>query len=268
MIQLRGASPRFQARGRVGRLCRKEETEHDVEMPSFEFDSTRPVVMGILNVTPDSFSDGGHAQRLCRSGGVCASDGRRRRADYRRGRRVDASGLGGSVRRRGAARACSMWCAQLAEYGLVREHRYAPCRCCARVRRSRRGNHQRRDAASAILPWSTWPRTAMRGLWSCICGGEPATMQNEPALRRRGGRGARLPERPGSHARGSRRCARAHLRRSRPWLRQNARSQTIELMRNFHEFNRLGYPDDGRRFAQKLHRLRVPASSEPARARR
>ena len=25
----------------------------------FEFDSTRPVVMGILNVTPDSFSDGG-----------------------------------------------------------------------------------------------------------------------------------------------------------------------------------------------------------------
>ena len=26
---------------------------------NFEFDSTRPVVMGILNVTPDSFSDGG-----------------------------------------------------------------------------------------------------------------------------------------------------------------------------------------------------------------
>ena len=26
---------------------------------SFEFDTRKPVIMGILNVTPDSFSDGG-----------------------------------------------------------------------------------------------------------------------------------------------------------------------------------------------------------------
>ena len=59
---------------------------------SFEERWPRPSVMGVLNVTPDSFSDGGlfvdpataidHGRRLRRGG----------RGARRRGRRVDASG--------------------------------------------------------------------------------------------------------------------------------------------------------------------------------
>ena len=61
---------------------------------SFEERWPRPSVMGVLNVTPDSFSDGGlfvdpetaidHGRRLVEEGA----------APRRRGRRVDASGSG------------------------------------------------------------------------------------------------------------------------------------------------------------------------------
>jgi len=47
-------------------------------MPVFEWDATRPLIMGVLNVTPDSFSDGGkflgveqavnHAREMARAG--------------------------------------------------------------------------------------------------------------------------------------------------------------------------------------------------------
>jgi dihydropteroate synthase len=32
----------------------------------YSIDLTRPRVMGIVNVTPDSFSDGGRHRRICR----------------------------------------------------------------------------------------------------------------------------------------------------------------------------------------------------------
>ena len=48
-------------------------------------------LMGILNVTPDSFSDGGlylDAERAIEHGRELAADGR---GDRRRGRRIDAA---------------------------------------------------------------------------------------------------------------------------------------------------------------------------------
>ena len=72
---------------------------------TFEERWPRPAVMGVLNVTPDSFSDGGrfveasaaieHGRRLAAAG--CGARGR--------GRRIDASGRGAGLRGRGA-RAC------------------------------------------------------------------------------------------------------------------------------------------------------------------
>ena len=55
---------------------------------SFRFDLSRPLVMGIVNVTPDSFSDGGqHSTSRCRTG-TCASADRRGRGHDRYRRRV------------------------------------------------------------------------------------------------------------------------------------------------------------------------------------
>ena len=91
---------------------------------TYEFDERMPIVMGILNVTPDSFSDGGqhnaldaaleHAHRMLDEGAVIIDVGgestrpgsdevsRRNRPSYR-------------CRSRAFRRRC------------VREHRHAPC---------------------------------------------------------------------------------------------------------------------------------------------
>ncbi len=58
----------------------------------FEIDRLHPLIMGILNVTPDSFSDGGTHNGLEDAVAwrtACATKG----AHHRRGRRVHASGL-------------------------------------------------------------------------------------------------------------------------------------------------------------------------------
>lgn len=59
-------------------LCRMTQTKHIWHCGSFCFDQSQTLVMGILNVTPDSFSDGGryadtfdaliHANELCAAG--------------------------------------------------------------------------------------------------------------------------------------------------------------------------------------------------------
>ena len=57
----------------------------------FAFDLARPLVMGILNVTPDSFSDGGRFDDRERALGARAADARRRRRPRRHRRRIVAS---------------------------------------------------------------------------------------------------------------------------------------------------------------------------------
>ena len=66
----------------------------------------RTLVMGILNVTPDSFADGGvhfDAERAVDAALRMVADGRRH---HRRRRRVDAAGRRAAAGGRGAARAC------------------------------------------------------------------------------------------------------------------------------------------------------------------
>ena len=63
-----------------------------VAMPTYEpSTSTRPAVMGVLNVTPDSFSDGGRYHGLEAARRARDADGRGRRCHHRRGRGVDAA---------------------------------------------------------------------------------------------------------------------------------------------------------------------------------
>ena len=77
--------------------------------------STRPLVMGIVNVTPDSFSDGGRFLDPQARDRACAPAGRRGRGHPRHRRRIEPPGRRAGRRRGGAARAC--------------------CRCSRRLRR-------------------------------------------------------------------------------------------------------------------------------------
>ena len=101
---------------------------------NFEFDSTRPVVMGILNVTPDSFSDGGQHN------GFAEAVAYARQMVDEGAQIID---VGGESTRPGATpvtpdeewdRIGEVVAALAGRFGLVREHRYAPRRSCSRVR--------------------------------------------------------------------------------------------------------------------------------------
>lgn len=206
---------------------------------NFEFDSTRPVVMGILNVTPDSFSDGGQ------------HDGFAEAVAYAR-QMVDEGAqiidVGGESTRPGSAevsveeelaRVLDV-VRQLADLGLCVsiDTRHAEvARACV-------------EAGAAIINDVTGFRdpAMVEVAKNCDAGlvvmhmlGEPATMQNDPhyddvvaeVKEYLGGQAAMLEA--------------AGIARERicvdpgPGFGKTA-SQTMELMRNFHEFNRLGYP--------------------------
>ena len=131
----------------------------------FEFDTKMPIVMGILNVTPDSFSDGGehedrdaalaHAERMVEEGAAI----------------VD---VGGESTRPGAAtvsvdeelaRVLPVVRA-LAERGMcvsIDTRRPAVARAAVEA-----GAAIVNDV-SATPPWWTWRAAATPGSWSCTC---------------------------------------------------------------------------------------------------
>ena len=211
----------------------------------FEFDSTRPVVMGILNVTPDSFSDGGQHN------GFAEAVAYARQMIDEGAQIID---VGGESTRPGSAevsveeelaRVLDV-VRQLADLGLCVsiDTRHAEvARACV-------------EAGAAIINDVTGFRdpAMVEVAKNCDAGlvvmhmlGEPATMQDDPHY---DDVVAEVKEYLG------RRCARAHLRRSRPWLRQN-REPDHGAHAQLPRVQPLGLSHDGRRFAQKLHRLRV-----------
>ena len=206
---------------------------------NFEFDSTRPVVMGILNVTPDSFSDGGQHN------GFAEAVAYARQMVDEGAQIID---VGGESTRPGSAevsveeelaRVLDV-VRQLADLGLCVsiDTRHAEvARACV-------------EAGAAIINDVTGFRdpAMVEVAKNCDAGlvvmhmlGEPATMQNDPhyddvvaeVKEYLGGQAAMLEA--------------AGVARERicvdpgPGFGKTA-SQTMELMRNFHEFNRLGYP--------------------------
>ena len=206
---------------------------------NFEFDSTRPVVMGILNVTPDSFSDGGQHN------GFAEAVAYARQMVDEGAQIID---VGGESTRPGSAevsveeelaRVLDV-VRQLADLGLCVsiDTRHAEvARACV-------------EAGAAIINDVTGFRdpAMVEVAKNCDAGlvvmhmlGEPATMQNDPhyddvvaeVKEYLGGQAAMLEA--------------AGIARERicvdpgPGFGKTA-SQTMELMRNFHEFNRLGYP--------------------------
>lgn len=221
----------------------------------FEFDTKMPIVMGILNVTPDSFSDGGtHADHdeavahaLCmveegaqivdvggestRSGAEPVSVEEEKARHDRRGARA------------GRARP-------------VREHRHAACGSRAR---GRGGGREHRERRLRI------PRSCHGGRGALVrCGargrahaGRARHHAGEPDVRRRGRGGARLPGRAGRAAGAGGRRARPHLPRSRPGIRQDAEADAGAGAQPARA-RAHGLPGHGGAVAQELHRLRVP----------
>lgn len=215
---------------------------------NFEFDSTRPVVMGILNVTPDSFSDGGQHN------GFAEAVAYARQMVDEGAQIID---VGGESTRPGSAevsveeelaRVLDV-VRQLADLGLCVsiDTRHAEvARACV-------------EAGAAIINDVTGFRdpAMVEVAKNCDAGlvvmhmlGEPATMQNDPHYN---DVVAEVKEYLGAQAA---MLEAAGVARERicvdpgPGFGKTA-SQTMELMRNFHEFNRLGYPTMGSPFRAK-----------------
>lgn len=206
---------------------------------SYRFDSRMPVVMGILNVTPDSFSDGGQHNDFASA--------------VAHGRAMVAAGaqiidVGGESTRPGAhavsieeelARTVEVVRALAAEGVCVSiDTRHAEvARACV-------------EAGAAIInDVSGFRDPAMVDVAaSCDAGcvimhmkGEPATMQDDPVY------DDVVAEVKDYLARRAATLEAAGIARERicvdpgPGFGKTP-SQTLELMRNFHEFSRLGYP--------------------------
>ncbi len=205
----------------------------------FAFDARVPVVMGILNVTPDSFSDGGaHAD--------FASAVAHARAMQEAGAQI--IDVGGESTRPGSAevsvdeelsRVLDV-VRQLADMGLCVsiDTRHAEvARACVEA------------GASIINDVTGFSDPAMREVAAgCNAGlvvmhmqGRPATMQNNPRYR------DVVAEVKDYLATQASVLEEAGVSRDRICLDPGpgfgkTPEQTLELMRNFHEFNRLGYP--------------------------
>ena len=137
-------------------------------------------IMGILNVTPDSFSDGG--VRFDRDAAVAggAGDGRRGGRARRRGGRVHPAGFraacpgGGAERVMPVVRALARLCPAASPW--------TPTRRAWRPRPWRRGRSW--STTSPLCGWTRrwWPWCVTRGArWSsCTCWASPKTMQADP----------------------------------------------------------------------------------------
>ena len=206
---------------------------------SFDFDTDRPVIMGVLNVTPDSFSDGG---------AYADAD-----AAIARGVQLSEEGaaiidVGGESTRPGAAPVTpdEEW----RRVGPVIEALAARGVCVSADTRHAEVARRAVEAGAAVInDVSGFRDPAMREVArACDAGlvvmhmrGEPATMQDEPAyddvvaevrdyLR---DRAAQLEAEGVAH---ERICVDPGPGFGKTY------AQTVELMRNLHEVARLGYP--------------------------
>ena len=180
-----------------------------------QLDLARPRVMGIVNVTPDSFSDGGRLVDADARDRARAAADRGRRRHRRRRRRIDAAGRAARRRRRRRSRACCRSSTALARRRRRRVGRHDEARGDARGGRRRRRDGQRRartaraDGALEAVAAQPTPRVCLMHMQ-----GEPRTMQAAPAYDDVVRRGARVPAR---RARGAAR---------RPASRASASSST------------------------------------------
>ena len=164
----------------------------------------RPSVMGVVNVTPDSFSDGGREPRPRRRGRDRAAAARRGRGARRRRRRVDPS------RRRArcpSTRSCGGSCR------CSRSSRALPVSIdTSKAEVARRALELGASLVNDVTALRGDPELAGviadAGAYVCLMHmqGEPRTMQRRAAVRRRRRRGraassrsgSRSPSRPGS----------------------------------------------------------------------
>ncbi len=163
----------------------------------------RPVVMGVLNVTPDSFSDGGRACEPDGGAGGGRAHGGRGGGDHRHRRRIDAAGRRAGHRPRRSCGACCRWwsarprgcqCRHLRRYLQSRGH--AP-------RAGQRCAHDQRRAGPARR-WGAGGR-----------GGEPHGVVPDAHARRAGHHAAAAAVRRSRH-RGARLSGRAHAQPASP----------------------------------------------------
>ena len=138
--------------------------------------------MGVVNVTPDSFSDGGEWFDARRGGRARARAGRRGRGDPRRRRRVHAA-----RRRSRSPRTRSCAASIPVVEALARDGRAASRSTRRKLAVAARRARRRRDATSTTSPRCAprprWPAlVADRGADCCLMHmrGEPRTMQDDP----------------------------------------------------------------------------------------
>lgn len=205
----------------------------------FEFDTTRPQIMGILNVTPDSFSDGGqhnsfddavaHAERMVNEGAQI----------------ID---VGGESTRPGADEVSVA--EELARVLPVVRELAARGMCVSIDTRHAEVARACVEAGAAIINDVSGFRDPSMVAVACECDaglvvmhmkGEPRTMQENPVYEDvvaevRDYLGTRAAELEAAGIARERICLDPG-----PGFGKTA-SQTLELMRNFHELARLGYP--------------------------
>ena len=160
----------------------------------FAIDLVAPRVMGIVNVTPDSFSDGGALRRRRRRRiAHCEQLVARGRRHPRHRRRVDAARAPRRCRSTRSSRACCRCCDGARALRRAGLGRHLQARGDARgARRRRRHGQRRRRAARARRARGGGRASDVRRLPDAHAG-RAARRCRRRRLRRRGGRGARVP---------------------------------------------------------------------------
>jgi hypothetical protein len=210
--------------------------------------------MGILNVTPDSFSDGGQFFDQDIALGPCPRDGGRGRGPDRRGRRIDPPRRGRGARVAEEIRRTAPLIAALRAGSWPRRSPSTPARQ-PWPRGAGRGRHdgQRRGGAD---PRPATGAAGGRGevpLCLMHAQGSPADDAGRSALRRRAAGRLRFPRRRGWGGRGGGHPARPDHRRSGHRLRQDGGAQPGADPRAV-AVSRPGLSDPAGRLAQAVHR--------------
>ena len=189
-----------------------------------ELDLSSPCVMGIVNVTADSFSDGGRPRSPPRRSPTLARLLRGRRGHHRRRRRVDAAGRG--PRAGGGA----SWSASfpiveaLAARGRRRFGRHDEAGSDARGDRRGRVDDQRRQGIHRAGRDRGGRRQRCGGVPDAHAGRAAARCSRRRATTMSWPRSGAFLRRRGRGLRRRRHRARSHRRRSGLWLRQVGRA--------------------------------------------